>query len=147
MYGSVASADIYFSYRMKHEVWDDAATANKTRALETATTHIDRLNFLGSKTEDTQTNEFPRDISDDETPEVIEYATYEIAYALLEGRDPEMELETLGLESASLNPAKVVFNKNSVPLHLANGIVSAMAWSYLKPYLRSPSNMRVYRVN
>lgn len=146
MYGTITEANTYFADKVKHEIWDEASDSDKTRGLKTATIHIDRLNFLGDKTEEDQENEFPRNVTDDLTPDQIKYACYEIAYSLLEGKDPELELETLSLESASLSPAKVVFNRDAVPEHLANFIVSALAWSYLKPYLRMSERLQLHRI-
>ena len=48
--------------------------------------------------EGSQELEFPRG-ADTEVPEAIRRACYEIAHTLLDGKDPELELENLGIVS------------------------------------------------
>jgi hypothetical protein len=136
-YVSIEVAQEYFDTRMIHESWTDATETDKLRAVITATRLIDRLNFAGAKAVTTQSLEFPRD-SDTEIPESIEIACCELAYQLLDGRDPEFEYESYMGQSGSLGPVSVSSDPNIIPEHIAHGIVSTLAWSYLKPFMRDP---------
>ena len=91
-YMTVAEADIYFVTRLNVTVWTDSKSDQKTIALAEATTMINQLNYKGNKYLSTQTNEFPRG-NDTTTPDQIKEACAEIALSLLDGIDPDMELD------------------------------------------------------
>lgn len=165
-YGSVSEADTYFATRLYSDAWEDASTEDKTKALATATRHIDRLNFAGYKhtvwavldanacadeddiaaAEVAQALQFPRG-SDTEVPEDIEIACYEIAIALLDGVDPEMEAESLGVISQGFASVRTTYDRSWAQNHIQAGIASAAAWRYLKPFLRSGLDFVIKRVN
>jgi hypothetical protein len=128
---------------------------------------IDALNFKGYKNtvyellmaspnasneeiyeaEAAQPLEFPRG-SDTEVPGVIRMASYEIAYALLDGKDPEMELETLGIVSQGYASVRTSYNRNQVPIdHIINGIPSPQAWRWIMPFLRDDDQLILARVS
>lgn len=166
IYGSVEDADDYFATRLHEQVWSDASSQDKDAALLRATKIIDRLNFKGYKKpvydylqttdcpEQSEINtanasqilEFPRD-TDTAVPEDIELACYEIAYALLDGVDPELELENLSVSSQGYASARTTYDRGRNPLeHLNAGIPSAFAWSVLKPFLRDSGSIKLSRV-
>jgi hypothetical protein len=170
MYGSLAEANAYFLTRLHSEAWDNSTAGNQTKALYTATRCIDRLNYKGYKhtvylvleaadeyedvewsarctAELAQALEFPRD-SDTTVPEDIEIACYEIAFALLDGVDPDLELENLGVTSQGYGGVKTAYNRDQQPIeHLLHGIPSAMAWRILKPFLRDGRSISTVRIN
>ena len=78
--------------------------------------------------EGSQELEFPRG-ADTEVPEAIRRACYEIAHTLLDGKDPELELENLGIESQGYASVRTTFSRTHVPVeHIVNGVPSALAW-------------------
>ena len=86
-YATVEYADEYLSSLIGAEAWASASSADKNRALATATIRIDALGalgggFLGRKAERNQTLEFPRE-GQNEPPEAIKQACQE-ALALVE---------------------------------------------------------------
>lgn len=89
IYGTLEEADEYLSGRLDAEAWLQASIDQKNRALQTATVQIDRHRFAGSKYDDDQELEFPRDDSpvDDAgtkvVPTAVEWACYEQALYLL----------------------------------------------------------------
>ena len=94
-----------------------------------------------------QALEFPRD-SDIVVPEDIETVCFEIALALLDGVDPDVELENLGVTSQGYGGIKTAYNRDQQPIeHLLHGIPSAMAWRILKPFLRDGRAVITARVN
>jgi hypothetical protein len=162
-YGDLEDADEYFSTRLHEQAWSDSSTQDKTAAMLRATRMIDRLNFKGYKStvydylettdcpEQEEINaanaaqilEFPRD-TDDTVPEEIELACYEIAYALLDGIDPELELENLSVSSQGYASARTTYDRGRNPQeHLNAGIPSAFAWSFLKPFLRDAGGIKL----
>ena len=91
--------------------------------------------------------EFPRD-SDTEVPVVIERACYEIAYALLDGKDPELELEAIARGSQAYSSVRTTYSRDQVPLeHVMNMIPSAAAWALLKPFLRDSNYVEFSRAS
>jgi len=170
-YGILADANTYFSNRLHEEVWTDSSTEDRRKALIWATAIIDALNFKGRKAavydilfdEDgamlevtdeelrdadwSQDLEFPRD-TDEEVPEEIEIATWEIAYNLLDGVDPDLEIENLGVVSQGIASVRTTYNRNHTQIeHLTNGVPSAAAWRYLRPYLRDSAAIKFSRVD
>jgi hypothetical protein len=90
--------------------------------------------------------EFPRD-SDTTVPADIEQACYELAYSLLDGRDPELELEALGISQQAYGQVQTSYNRSQTPLeHLVNGVPNALAWRLIRPFLASPDEIRLTRI-
>ncbi|MFA5758515.1 MAG: DnaT-like ssDNA-binding protein [Clostridia bacterium] len=149
-YDTLDNADTYFSTRLHVSSWTSATAADKTKALEEATRRIDRLRFRGNKVLDTQELEFPRYYGDEadgteEIPDDIKIACFEIAFSLLDGHDPEQELQNLTVERRTFVQVTTVYRDNMILDHLASGIPSALAWSYLRPYLARTNSMTLYR--
>jgi len=97
--------------------------------------------------EGSQELEFPRG-ADTEVPEAIRRACYEIAHTLLDGKDPELELENLGIVSQGYASVRTTFSRTHVPVeHIVNGVPSATAWRLLVPFLRDDDAIRVSRVS
>lgn len=146
-YTSRAEGDTYFSGRLNTDCWDDASDADKDKALLQATRAMDRLNYRGEKTDADQELQFPRG-GDLLVPDDIKAACAEEALALLEGKDPEMERESLSIKSQEFGKAKVGFDKSTGrPMNILNGIMSATAWSYILPYLRDPMTFFISRTS
>jgi hypothetical protein len=166
-YGTVAEADDYFDNRLHEYAWTATLAADRPKALWAATSIIDALNFKGSKNavyallqsnssatdeeiraaETSQPLEFPRG-ADTEVPDAIRIACYEIAYSLVDGKDPELELENLGIVSQGFGSVRTTYNRTQIPIeHIINGIPSAQAWRALKPFLRDDEAIKLSRVS
>jgi hypothetical protein len=91
--------------------------------------------------------EFPR--GDDTTvPAVIEYACYEIAHSLLDDKDPELELENLAVLSQRYGQVGTTYSRGHVPIeHLINMVPNALAWRWLKPFLRDEDAIKLRRIS
>ena len=170
-YGTLSEANDYFNTRLHSDLWEGTDPAERTKALYSATRAIDRLDFAGEKAAAytyrqgltnpnqpsatellaiqaagiTQTLEFPRG-ADSTVPEDIEIACYELAYALLDGKDPQFELENLAMISQGYSAVRNTADRGYAQEHLLAGIPSTSAWSYLKPYLRENKEIRVVRL-
>lgn len=91
--------------------------------------------------------EFPRG-SDTEVPETIRRACYEIAHSLLDDKDPELELENLGITSHGFASVRTSYSRSHVPIeHLINMVPNAMAWRLLKPFIRDDDAVKLRRVS
>ena len=165
-YGTVEEANEYFSNRLHEYAWTAASGDNHPRALWAATLIIDALNFKGMKhavyllfeegyptdeesheAELSQPLEFPRG-ADTEVPEAIRIACYEIAHSLLYGKDPELELENLGIVSQGFGSVRTTYNRSQIPIeHIINGIPSVQAWRHLKPFLRDDEAIKLSRIS
>jgi len=168
-YATVEEANQYFSERLHTASWDNSSPVEQNKALLMATRSIDNLNFKGYKhTVDTllsgvsdisevdpasihaaevaQELEFPRG-SDTVVPPVIQRACYEIAFSLLDGVDPDTELENLGVVSQGYAGIRTTYNRIQQPIeHLVAGIPSATAWRLLKPFIRDGKAVKISRV-
>lgn len=167
IYGTMSEATDYFALRLHSPAWLRSNVANRPKALWAATMVIDALNFKGHKSpvytlleddadatsdeireaEATQALEFPRG-ADTVVPEQIRWASYEIAYALLDGKDPELELENLGITSQGYASVRTTYSRNQVPIeHIINGVPSPQAWRWLSPFLRDDDAIKLSRVS
>jgi hypothetical protein len=168
-YGTLEEANEYFEQRLHETAWSQAVPTNRPKALLMATRIIDTLNYKGRKAsvheylytfddpadaddevirekEAEQPLEFPRG-EDTEVPEAIRIACYEIAYSLLDGKDPEFELENLSITSQGFQSLRTTYSRNQVPIeHLINGVPNATAWRYLRPFLRDSDAVKLKRV-
>lgn len=167
IYGTEFEANEYFSKRLHERVWSGSSPDKRFRALWAATRIIDALNFRGYKhstheilqenseasdeviheAEASQFLEFPRD-ADTVVPEDIRWASYEIAHELLDGKDPELELETLGIVSQGYASVRTSYSRNQVPIeHIINGIPSPQSWRFLRPFLREDDAIVLSRIS
>ena len=151
-YGSLEEAEIYFATRLFVSIWTSSSDSDKQKALWMAAACINHLTYRGSKISETQANEFPRYygdevVGDEVVPNEIKIATYECALALLDGVDPDLEYENLGLISQGYSAVRSTFDRNGVPEHLAAGIPSATAWRFLRPLLADGRSVTLRRVS
>lgn len=145
-YQTVSGADTYFDERLDSDVWVQASSTNKTKALATATRYIDALNFAGDKADAAQENEFPRG-TDTVIPQAIKDATCEIAIALLDGVNIEYQAEQGNVESVKYGPGSLRKESDWIPEHITHGIPSIVAWNLLRPYLRDATTLTLKRVS
>jgi hypothetical protein len=89
--------------------------------------------------------EFPRG-SDTTVPADIRRACYECAIALLDGKDPQQELENLQITAMGMGLVRTHYERSQVPQrHILNGVPSFTAWCLLQPFLRDGSSLKVSR--
>ena len=145
-YATRAEATAYFLGRLNSDVYDDAEEADQTAALTMATTLMDMLNYRGDKADSSQSLQFPRG-SDTAIPQDIKNACAEIALALLDGVDPELEFENLRMKSQAYGVVKSTFVGTRSPEHTVAGIPSSIAWRFMKPYVRPVTTVDMHRVS
>ena len=151
-YIDIYEADDYFNERMNISAWEDATDddgsegTSRLRALKMATKIIDRLNFAGNKAVSDQENQFPRG-DDAEVPQDIMDACAEIALALLDGVDPELEFENLNMIAQQYSSAKSTYDRSNAAPHIVAGVPSIVAWYLLIPYLRDNKTVDLHRVS
>lgn len=154
-YITAIRADELADERLEVDAWESAkledgsafgeAGSKTYKSLVMATKIINRLNYRGTKTVATQDNEFPRG-GDTSVPVDIEEACFEIALALLDGVDPEMEYENLFMVSQGFANVRSTYDKSHPNPYFLVGVPSFKAWTYLKPYLVDPSTLKLDRV-
>ncbi|MGN6461659.1 MAG: methionine synthase [Pseudolabrys sp.] len=68
--------------------------------------------------------------------------------SLLDGKDPELELENLGISSQGYESVRTTFSRSQVPIeHIINGVPNASAWRLLRPFLRDEDAIKLARVS
>jgi len=150
-------AEEYAYARLNTEAWDDAVDDDGSefgnegtltyKALTMATKIIDRLDYRGDKTDEDQDNEFPRDETDDEVPEAVREACFEIALALLDGIDPQLETDNLRRVSQGYANVRSAYNTEMPAPYISAGVPSPTAWRYLFPYLKDTNFVTMMRMN
>lgn len=144
-YAAITDGNTYFLYHMQSSPWDNATDSQRTKALVHATRLIDSLNYRGSKASSTQELEFPRE-DDTSVPTTIQEACLEIALALLDGANPELDYDALRIQAERFSQISQSYKDSGVPLHVLAGIPSVAAWKKLLPYLRDPYSIGFMRV-
>ena len=145
-YCTTTEADTYFERRLNKDAWTDASTADKETALKESTDIIDRLNYYGEKTDENQELQFPRN-DDTEVPQDIKNACAEVALALLDGVDPDMEYENIRMTSQAYANVRSTYRDDAPAEYIGLGIPSVRAWRLLKPYIRDTSEIDLSRVS
>jgi len=166
-YGTLDEANEYFANRLHETAWTEASANDRRKALIAARGIIDALNYKGTKhsvytlllanpsaaqdairaAEAEQALEFPRG-ADMAVPEAIRVASYEIAYSLLDGKDPELELENLAVNAMGYGAVKTSFERSQLPIeHIVNLVPSSVAWRLLKPFLRDSDALKLSRLS
>lgn len=167
-YITADDAQTYFDGKLNTDAWDEATSAKRAKALVEATNRIDRLQFAGVRTADYTTRlaahnsgslfdnrltpsnsgqprEFPRDGAST-VPDEILAACCEIAYALLDGVDPELEMQNLSTVQHGFAALQETYDPRIVNLAFKHGIPSITAWNYLVPFLQDPFEVQLRRV-
>jgi hypothetical protein len=145
MYGDPSDASRYFSELLYGQLWEIASADNQSKALIQSTRIVDGLRFHGSKTDEAQVLQFPRN-GDDFVPADVLHATYEVALALLKGVDPETELGNIFVETRAFGKVRTDYNYGrSGPEHIVAGIPSLRAWQLLKPYVNPALELKLTR--
>jgi len=166
-YVTIQEAQAFFDCKLHETAWSASNPLEREPALIEATRIIDSLNIKGVKAAvctlltanpdataaeirvaaATQELEFPRG-TDTDIPDRIKWATCEIAYALLDGVDPQFELENMSMNDHGIGSVRASFNRTQSPLeHFMNGVPSSTAWKYIKPFLRDDRGIRIDRVS
>ncbi len=143
-YGTSIEAIAYFADRLYTDAWDTALPADQTKALAQSTTIINRLNYKGEKNDSAQPNQFPRG-SDIVTPDDIKNASFEIALALLDGVDPELEYQNLNMVAQGIASVRSTYDRTFLAPNVLAGVPSVAAWRFLAPYIRDVRNLKVSR--
>ena len=166
-YGTLDEANEYFAKRLHEVAWSGASALDREKALIAARGIIDALNYKGNKhsvytlllanpsasqdeiraAEASQALEFPRG-ADTTVPEAVRIAAFEIAHALLDGKDPELELENLAVNSMGYGAVKTSYERSQLPIeHIVNMVPSSVAWRLLKPFLRDSDALKLLRLS
>lgn len=153
-YLTVEEAQEIADERLNVDSWEDAKDEDGSewgetgtycvKALAQATKIIDTLNYRGEKTSSSQTLAFPRG-GDTEVPNDIKLACFEIALALLNDVDPDIEAENLNLVSQGYANIRATYDRNSANPNVIAGVPSMTAWKYLVPYLKDPMAVTILR--
>jgi len=144
-YGTIDGGDEYFGNILDCDGWLEAAIMRKGKALVMSTQIIDRFNYAGSKYVPSQEKAFPRSVAT--IPDNIIYACYEISNALLEGKDPAIEAESLNLINSGYANVRSTYDAQISPEHIVAGVPSIKAWQMLRPYLRDTRAIDISRVS
>jgi hypothetical protein len=173
-YGTLSKANAFFLQRLHNYDWDISTVEDRQKAMNQATELIDQFDYIGQKytvqvvcdsiddasgdkttdasqlalrdAEEAQELEFPR--GDSSTiPTEIETACYLIAKALLSGRDPDADLESLSVKSAAYGGVRTAYDRTgNTQEHMAHLIPSPQAFNLIRPFFRERNLFDVKRV-
>lgn len=103
-YVTLAEADAFFASRLGADAWDDAETADQTKALQMATAKIDNLPFQGYVLLSTQARAFPRKYvpSESVNPWGLLMSEDSWGYIYSDSTPPQFVLDACCLEALAL---------------------------------------------
>lgn len=145
-YVTVQEADDYFASKLDRSIWEIANEDQKQHSINQASEILEELNYAGDKAEDDQPLEFPRGI-DTIIPKNMKKACCLIAYALLDGRDPEIEIELIGQTQSSVGNIRGRYDRTFIQEATVYGVPSYQAWRLIKPFLRDSNQVTLNRVS
>jgi hypothetical protein len=125
---------MYAQYSLRKRVWDALTADQQFAYLVTATTMVDRLRYVGEKADSAQVLAFPR-AGQTVVPQGIIEAVIELAMALADGVDAEMELHNVPRIANTYGTLKTVQTPAYTPRHISAGIPCMEAWVRLVPYM------------
>lgn len=155
-YGSLVECSNFFEQRLHTFHYDNASATDRIKANNQAWYGINQFNYIGEKrpvhllleanpdaTEEeiqtawlSQDGEFPRGASDIVPNEII-WAQFLWAYALLEGRVPDEDLEQLAVTSQAYGGVRQAYDRKIKMDHIALLIPSPTAYRYLFPFFKN----------
>lgn len=142
---TITESNTYFDTFLSSFDWSAFTDAEKTKGLNTATRQINLLAFSGQPTDEDQENAFPRNEETD-IPVAIISACCELAAALLDDIDMDMENDQMFTKSLGYSNVRSTYNDVSAPEHIVAGIYSITAWKLLLPYLSDVRTLKLCRV-
>lgn len=145
-YVTVSDASTYLNaHHLNRDIWNDADATDQEISITMATRAIDRLAYKGEKVSFSQENEFPRG-EQTTVPQDILDACCELAFAFIDGKEPEFEFDDLVVESKDFDKASIDFRPHADKRHIAAGIFSMEAWKLLRPHMRNFDSFRLWKV-
>ena len=145
-YVTLEEAQEYFDERLNVDPWEYSDDESRAKALKMGTRAIDKLNFIGEKTDESQELQFPRGGST-EVPTAIKDACCELALVFLDDVDTGMEINDIRIMQHHFADVKNTYNGDYAPDYVMAGIPSAVAWQLLLPYLRDSRSALIRRAN
>jgi hypothetical protein len=169
-------ATAYFANKLFTSLWGSTSPQNQDISLTQASGIIDCLKFVGEKNASwlvrvqliggsdprnviltdaqelqivqaglTQALEFPRG-ADTVVPVDIQNACCEIAFALLNGVDPDMDMQQSWIKSQGFSVVRTSYENSYIPEYIQAGIPSPTAWKFLKKYVYDNYDITLKRV-
>lgn len=115
-YVTVAEATAYFGDSFGKGLWTTASQTDREALVITASRMLDQyILWIGEKASEDQGMEWPRKgtkYADDIIPSKVKYATYELAYYILENNG--VSFSNQAIDSVKVGPISVDFTANSV---------------------------------
>lgn len=142
---SVSDGDAYFATKLNVRAWTGSSSPRKQAALNDATRIINRFRYISCKVDSNQSHEWPR--INLGIPEDILIAQYEIAFALLQGKDPEREIRSAYITSRGVSSVRTSYDTRNIPVFISLGVPSAVAWQYLLHYFSNPRDIHLNRIS
>lgn len=142
---TINEANEYFAGRLHVDTWLQANVLDKNKALITATRYLNKFDYFGTKTLETQEHEFPRSGST-EIPNEIKMACYEIAISLLDGSEIDRDVDNLSITGQGFSGARATYDRAFALEHIRAGVPNPLAWDYIKPFLRDSNAVKLRRV-
>jgi hypothetical protein len=146
---SVVEANAYHAARLHNEVWYNATTDSRERALKWATRLLDSMMWKGQKADSDQALTWPRSYVYDANgdallatsiPNFLISATSEYAFELLKS-DREVDSDTSGIKEVMAGEVLVKFDKTDRPSKTPTSV-----YRIISNYLGSGSSPNFTRI-
>lgn len=128
-YVTVAEADAYFDDTFGKPLWEPLDADTKSLLVITASRTLDQyIKWIGWKTDPDQGMEWPRSGTDfdvDVIPTKVKYATYELAYYLVENNG--ISFASQSVDSVKVGPVAVDFTEYATDAGIPSFIENLLA--------------------
>jgi len=146
MYATIPEADQYLDFHMKKRIW--VYFEDKTSALVSASRIIDNLPIKSVIDGiEITTRPLPIDQFAPESQRLIKEGCIEIALALADGIDPEMEYRQLTKTTQAYSVLRQQKNTEMMEPYIALGIPSFAAWTRLMRFIDLSRTVDLERVS
>lgn len=136
MYTTLEEADTYFQAVLRKDAWLDSNDEDRTTALLQAEGIVKNLAVPLFEELETYNYTVPIDVKG---------AVAEIALRLLEGVDPEEELDAVQASRLTFDKVSRSNKAMEIPLHILAGVPSYKAFTVLQQYIPNPTTVRLFR--
>ncbi len=163
-----AEANDYFAQRLHETAWTDASDTDREKGPDCRPRDHRRPELQGSQAQrlyalwllrydpalPRKTFGPPRRASrwssrrgeDEEVPEAIRIAEYEIAYALLMAKTRNWSWKP-GKSAMGYGAVKTTYERSQLPIeHIINMVPSSVAWRLLRPFLRDSDALKIVTI-
>lgn len=145
MYITTEEAKQLLAQRLNCDDFLRYANVQQNQALYMAGEFLDRFNYYGSISSNTQEHQFPRN-GDTEIPKNIKIAAALLALEFLRGFTSSDADNNVRIISQSYDSIKTIYQSEALPDYQGAGFPNAYIWTLVSPFIKRSTGITLNRV-